>query len=201
MAVNRETGHRRTQAERSAATRAALMKSGRALFAAKGYAATGREEIVEAAQVTRGALYHHFANKEDLFRAVYEELEEETVARVVEAATKSTDPMRQLHLGAHAYLDAALDPAVQRVVLIDSPSVLGWEVRRAIAEAHGLGLVREALRGAMDAGLIERQPVEPLAHVLLAGLEEAALFVAQSANKSKARRDVGKVVERLLTGL
>ena len=201
MPVNGETRHRRTQAERSAATRGALLHSARRLFAEQGYAGTGREEIVQAAGVTRGALYHHFANKEALFRAVYEELEGETVARVVDAAATSADPMEQLRLGAHAYLDAALDPAVRRVVLIDGPAVLGWEVQREISEAYGLGLVWEALRAAMEAGLIDEQPVEPLAHVLLAGLHEGALFMARAKNKAKARREVGTVVERLIDGL
>jgi len=192
---------RRTQAARSAATKAALMAAARALFAEKGFASTGREEIVEAAGVTRGALYHHFADKEDLFRAVYEELEREVVTRVVEAAARSDDPIEQLRVGSLAFLDAALDPAVQQVVLIDAPAVLGWEERREISETYGLGLVRESLRGAMDAGLIEAQPVEALAHVLLAGLHEAALYVAQAGNTRRARRDAGGVVERLLAGL
>lgn len=203
MAVNREVGHRerRTQAERSAATRAALLTAARKLFGEKGYAATGREEIVELAGVTRGALYHHFANKEDVFRAVYEELEQEIMARVAAAAVKVHDPMEQLAVGSQAYLDAALDPVVQQVMLLDCPSVLGWEVRQEIAETYGLGLIREVLRSAMDAGHIEQRPVEPLAHVLLAGLHEAALFVARSAQPRKARREVGDVVERILEGL
>lgn len=203
MAVNREVGHtgRRTQAERSASTRAALLTAARRLFGEKGYAATGREEIVEAAGVTRGALYHHFANKEDVFRAVYEELEQEIMARVAEVAVKVQDPMEQLAVGSQAYLDAAMDPAVQRVMLLDGPSVLGWEARQEIAKTYGLGLIREVLRAAMEAGHIERRPVEPLAHVLMAGLHEAALYVAQSAQPRKARREVGDVVGRILEGL
>jgi len=204
MAVNREVGHkgaRRTQAERSAATRAALLAAARRLFAEKGYFATGREEVVEAAGVTRGALYHHFANKEDLFKAVFEEMEHEIVAHVAEAAMSAKGPLEQLAVGSQAYLDAAMDPAVQQVVLLDGPAVLSWEVRQGIAEACGLGLMREVLREAMEAGHLEKKPVEPLAHVLLAGLHEAAMYVARSPQPRKARREVGGVVERIVGGL
>jgi AcrR family transcriptional regulator len=211
MPVKGEPGHsresratgaaRRTQAERRATTRAALLRAARDLFAAKGYAATGREEIAEAAGVTRGALYHHFASKGDVFRAVFEELEAETMAKVVEAAVGSSDPMTSMQLGAMAYLDAALDPAVQRVVLIDGPSVLGWELQKEIADAHGLGLVREALDNLMKAGVIESQPVEPLAHVLMAALHEAALYVARASKPKAARAQVGRTIETILAGL
>ena len=203
MPVNRESSHtaRRTQAERSAATRAALLRAARELFGSKGYAATGREEIVDRAGVTRGALYHHFANKEEVFRAVFEEMELEIVARVAEAAMGAGGPLEQLAVGSQAYLDAAMDPAVQQVLLLDGPSVLSWEVRQEIAEACGLGLIREVLRAAMEARHLGRRPVEPLAHVLLAGLHEAALYVARAPQPRKARREVGDVVERILGGL
>jgi AcrR family transcriptional regulator len=211
MAVKGDPGHsaaghaaegtRRTQAERRATTRAALLRSARDLFAAKGYAATGREEIAEAAGVTRGALYHHFASKAEVFRAVFEELEGETMGKVMEAAVGSTDPMASMQLGAMAYLDAALDPAVQRVVLIDGPSVLGWELQKEIANAHGLGLVREALTNLMAAGIIDQQPVEPLAHVLMAALHEAALLVARADDPTAARDEVGQTVSAILARL
>ena len=208
MEVNRpdgDIGHtppaRRRQADRSAATRAALLTAARRLFAEKGFAATGREEIVDAAGVTRGAMYHHFANKEDLFRAVYIELETEIVSDVTSAAAEGGDAMDRLRRGAHAFLDAALDRAVQRVVLIDAPSVLGWEERQAISESYGLGLVREGLQAVMDAGAVDAQPVEPLAHVLLAALHEAALYVAQSPLPERARSEVGDIVDRLLDRL
>ena len=210
MPVNGETGHsdaaertapRRTQAERSAATRRALLSAARVLFARHGFAATGREQIVEEAGVTRGALYHHFDSKEGLFRALYEALEREIVETVARAAAASAEPMEQLRLGTLAYLDAAMDPAVQRVMLIDAPAVLGWEVRREIAEAYGLGLVREGLAAAMASGAIAEQPLEPLAHVLLAALHEASLYVAQADDPTSARAEVGTTVERLLSRL
>src|SRR5215212_184607 len=105
----------RTQAERSESTRGALIDAARRLFADRGYAAVGTEEIVRAAGVTRGALYHHFDGKEDLFRAVYEDVERELVERVAASATAAGDPLELLHAGVQAFLDACEDPAVQRI--------------------------------------------------------------------------------------
>jgi AcrR family transcriptional regulator len=208
MAVNRrarDTGHdppaRRTQAERSAATRAALVAAARDLFTRDGYAATGREAIVARAGVTRGALYHHFANKQALFSAVFETLEVDVMASVSRAAAGAPSPLEMLRTGALAYLDAALDPGVQRVCLLDAPAVLSMDERAEIVEAHALGVVREVLRAAMADGSIERQPVEPLAHLVVAALHEAALFVARADDQNRAREEVGATMDRLLAGL
>lgn len=196
--VNGEGRHRRTQAERRASTRAALLAAARELFAERGFAAAGREEIVERAGVTRGAMYHHFASKEDLFRAVYEQVEDEVTAAVVEAALAAGhDPLAGLRAGSLAFLDAAATPDVRRIVLLDAPSVLPVPVRRELSERYGLGLVRSALVEVMDAGLIARRPVEPLAHILLAALHEAATLVADGAD----RDEVGAVVEWFLERL
>jgi AcrR family transcriptional regulator len=193
---------RRTQAERTAATRAALLASARALFAAKGYAGAGREEIVENAGVTRGALYHHFPGKEDLFRAVYEEVEDDVLRRVGEAAAAApANAMAQLRHGIDAYLDAALEPDVQRIVLLDAPAVLDWQVRHDIADARALGMVRETLRWAIVGGQVRKQPVEPLAQVLLAVVHEAALYVARAPDPTAARAEIGITVDLLLVGL
>lgn len=173
------------------------MEAARALFAEKGFAGTGREEIVERAGVTRGALYHHFASKADLFRAVYEQVENDLNEAIATAALAATDPMEQLQLGTRAFLDAAAQPDVRRIVLLDAPSVLPPDVRRELMGRYGLGLMREALRAVMDAGEIERQPLEPLAHIVLAGLHEAATLVADGAD----RDEVEAVVERFLARL
>jgi AcrR family transcriptional regulator len=208
MGVNRrsrDTSHspppRRRQAERSASTRAALIEAARALFGRDGYAATGREAIVTRAGVTRGALYHHFANKEALFRAVFEELEVEVMEQVTRAAGGAHGPLEMLRTGALAYLDAALDPAVQRISLLDAPSVLSPDDRADIVEAHALGAVREVLAAAIADGSIERQPVDPLAHLVVAALHEAALYVARAADQRHARAEVGATMDRLLVGL
>ena len=199
MAVKGDPGHtRRTQAERRANTRAALIDAARDLFAAKGFAATGREEIVERAGVTRGAMYHHFASKEDLFQAVYEQLETELMEAIVVAAAAATDPIEQLRLGARAFLDAAADdPAVRRVVLLDAPSVLSAEVRHELSEMYGMGVTREVLEHAMAVGRIARQPVELLAPIVLAALHQAAELVADGKDRAK----MGVIVERMIEGL
>ena len=196
---------RRTQAERSATTRGALMQAARELFARAGFAATGREAIVERAGVTRGALYHHFGDKEGLFRAVFEELEAEVLATVAERAVAAPelagDPLGQLRVGSLAYLDRALDPAVQRICLIDAPAVLAPATRQEVLDSSAVGLVREVLQSALDQGALTPQPLEPLTHVLLAALHEAALYVARADDQARARAEVGATVEHLLTGL
>jgi AcrR family transcriptional regulator len=178
-----------------------LVAAARELFARDGYAATGREAIVAQAGVTRGALYHHFANKEALFRAVFEGLEADVMASVSRAAVRAGSPFEMLRIGSVAYLDAALDPAVQRVCLLDGPSVLTPEARAEIVDAHALGVVRDVLRAAMADGSIEGQPVEPLAHVIVAALHEAALYVARSRDQRRARREVDATINHLLAGL
>jgi len=203
VAVKRERPERRSQAERSATTRAALLRAARELFACDGYAATGREAIVERAGVTRGALYHHFADKEALFRAVFEEIEAEVMAYSAEAAMQVSpdDPLGQLRAGSLAYLDIVLDPAIQRICLLDAPAVLSPAARQEILDACAVGLVREVLQAAADAGALRPQPLEPLTHLLLAALHEAALYVARAGDQSAARAEVGTTFEHLLDGL
>ena len=206
MAVNGDKGHEpearpRRQAERTAATRRALLDAARALFAARGYARTAREDIVGAAGVTRGALHHHFTNKEGLFRAVFEETEEVLAGRILAAAADARDEADALRRGCAAFLDAATDPAIQQIILIDAPAVLGWQEWRALDEVYGLGLVRDGLGMAMEAGQIRRQPVAPLAHLLLGALNEAALYIAGADDPGLAREQMGGVVDRMLDGL
>src|SRR5947199_1132948 len=132
----------RTKAAQREATTAALISAARELFAQRGYAGVATEEIVQRAGVTRGALYHHFrGGKEDLFRAVLIQISAETVQRIAAVATATKDPWEALVLGCEAFLDACASPDVQRIVLINAPSVLGWDVRRAIDADYGLGLV------------------------------------------------------------
>jgi AcrR family transcriptional regulator len=201
MSVNPPARQRRSQAERSAATRQALLDAGRALFAERGFAGAGQEEIVERAGVTRGALSHHFATKQGLFLAVVQDVQGDVAELIGRAAMEGGDPMEQLRLGCLAFLDAAMDPSVGRIVLLDAPAVLGWQTWREIDAVHGLGLVTEALDAVMDAGLIDRQPVQPLAHLLLAALNEAAMLVANADDPVATRALMGVTVERLLARL
>jgi AcrR family transcriptional regulator len=200
--VNSDRGHTRTQAQRSEATRAALLGAARELFARHGYAATPREDIVAAAGVTRGALQHHFTDKRSLFLAVYEAVEQEVVASVAAAAMRSgADPVEQLRAGCQAYLDAVLDPAVQRICAIDGPSVLPADVRAGVTDRYALGLVRETLRRAVTEGRMVNAEVEPFARVLLAGVTAAAEYVATAPKPRAARREAGRVLDLILDRL
>lgn len=187
--------------ERTEETRRALIEAARALFAQHGFAAVSTEEIVRGARLTRGALYHHFEGKEDLFRAVYEEVERDLVEKIAARAATGKAPIEALRKGADAFLDACEDPAVQRIALIDAPAVLGWEQWREIGLKYGFGLVQGTLQAAIDAGQIERQPVVPLAHMLLGAIDEAAMLVARADDGGRTKRQVRATVARLLDGL
>jgi AcrR family transcriptional regulator len=194
---------KRTQAERSETTRDALIEAARALFAERGYAAVGTEEIVHAAGVTRGALYHHFGGKRDLFEAVYEQIEAELAQRIASGALNAgaAAPLEAMRSGVEMFLQAATEPEAQRIVLLDGPSVLGWDRWREIAGEHGLGLIEATLQAAIEAGAIAEQPVRPLAHVLMGALDEAAMLVARAEDPELMRAEVGRTLDSLLAGL
>jgi AcrR family transcriptional regulator len=193
---------KRTQAERSEATRGALIRAGRELFGARGYGAVGTEEIVARAGVTRGALYHQFADKRDLFRAVLEELEQEVIERLgQEVVAKAASAADALAATMSAWLDVCEEPDVQRIMLLDAPGVLGWEEWRAIGHRYALGEAMGLLAAAMEAGDLARQPVRPLAHVVVGALDEAALYVARAEDRATARAEMTGVLERLISGL
>ncbi|MET0326328.1 MAG: TetR/AcrR family transcriptional regulator, partial [Ilumatobacteraceae bacterium] len=186
---------RRRQADRTAATRGLLVAAARTLFAEHGFADVGTERIARAAGVTRGALYHQFDDKTELFAAVLEAVEGDVMGRLVAvvdaaAASGATDPVGLLVTGIDGWLDSCADPEVQRIVLVDGPAVLGWERWREVGERYGMGLVATLLTELMDAGAIDRQPVEPLAHVLIGALDEAALYVARAPDPDTARAEV-----------
>jgi len=186
---------------RGEATRAELIGAARTLFAERGYAGVGTEEIVARAGVTRGALYHHFADKKDLFRAVHEELERELVAQVGRRIEGIDDPWELIVTGVRAFLDACTDPALRRIALIDAPVVLGWEEWREIDARYGLGLVSAALENAMERGLFQRREVRPLAHLLIGAMTEAAMMVANAPDPQAARREAEPPLLALLAGL
>jgi AcrR family transcriptional regulator len=193
---------RSQQTERSEATRASLIETARELFAERGYAAVGTEEIVRAAGVTRGALYHHFEDKRALFEAVYEDVERRLTEQLAAvAAASAADPLSALRAGAEAFLDACEDPAVQRIALVDAPSVLGWERWREIGLRYGLGLVQGTVQAAIDAGQIEAQPAGPLGHLLLGAIDEGAMLIARAEDVATTRREVGASLSRMLEAL
>jgi AcrR family transcriptional regulator len=190
-----------TKAAQSEATRTRLLAAARALFAEHGYAGVGTEEIVREAGVTRGALYHQFADKQALFRAVFEAVEEEIIVRAGQQVAQAPDPLAGLRAGFLGWLDAAADPAVQRIVLVDAPAVLGWEEWRAIGMRYGMGATTAALQHAMDAGAIAEQPVAALSHAMVGALDEAAMYVARADDQATARADMELVLDRLVQAL
>jgi AcrR family transcriptional regulator len=192
----------RTKAAQREATTAALIAAARRLFAERGYANVGTEEIVQQAGVTRGALYHHFKEgKEELFKAVLVQLSAETVQRVAGAAHSAADPWDALVQGSEAFLDACATPEVQRIVLIDGPSVLGWDVWRAVEADYGLGVLDRALERALDAGSTLPASTTAVAQVLTGALDEAAMVVAGADDPQQAREEMGRTVRRLIDGL
>lgn len=190
-----------TRDERAEETRQHLLRVARELFTQQGYAAVGTERIVAAAGLTRGALYHHFRDKRDLFQAVHEQLESELVSELADRLGRSTDPMAAFETGIRAFLDACTDRSRIQVTLLDAPTVLGWATWREIDARHGLGLVSTALNAAMDAGAIREQQVRPLAHILISALGEAALLIANADDQVAARAEVEPALFALVHGL
>ncbi len=187
--------------EQAAATRAELLRVARELFAARGYADVGTEEIVRAAHVTRGALYHHFADKRDLFRAVHNQLAEELLGQIVAQTAGSPDAWEALTRGMRAFLDLCEDPAVIRISHLDAPAVLGWAEWREVDAEHWLGVLTMALGEAMDEGLLRRRDVQPLAHMLMGAMVEASMMIANAADPAAARAEVEGPLLALLEGL
>ena len=192
----------RRQQEHSEATRRALLHVARKQFTKYGYDGASIDQITKQARVTRGALYHHFREgKKELFRTVFEELEVEIVTKVAHAAPPDGDVWDMVLTGVRAFLDACMEPAVQRVVLLDAPSVLGWETWRSIDEQYGYGIVRASIEASIAAGVIDPQPIDALGHMFLGALNEAALLIARASDPARARAEVEQTLLRLLEGL
>lgn len=188
--------------QRSRATRAALISAARSLFAERGYAGVGTEEIVRAAGVTRGALYHQFRDKTDLFDATVQTVEAELTERIAAQVMATTaGPVQALKVGARAFLDAFAEPDVERILLLDAPGVLGWLRWREIGQEHGLGVITAALAAAMTAEAPTTRSVPPLAHILLGALNEAALMVAHADDPEAMRTELTQALEHLVEGL
>jgi AcrR family transcriptional regulator len=191
------------QLERAAETRAALVQAGRRLFFTTGYFATATEDLVAEANVTRGALYHHFADKRDLFRAVFHAIGADVLANRIGALRAAPDPALdtwdQLRLGLHRFLrTVAESPEVQRVTIIDGPAVLGWQEWCGLEERYSLGRIEHTIERSIEQGVIAPQPPRALAHLLLGVVNSGALAVA---NSGSAEADVVQAVDALLTGL
>ncbi|HSZ40100.1 MAG TPA: TetR/AcrR family transcriptional regulator [Trebonia sp.] len=189
--------------EHATDTRAALVEAARHLFAAQGYDATGTEQIVADARVTRGALYHHFRDKADLFRAVMAEAAAAVAMQLVDEqlASEAPSPLREIRDGVSAFLDVCVGGDFQRIVLVDGPRVLGPDTWEELVDRYGRGLLEEWLTRCVEAGDLDDVPVHPLARLLIAMLTEASLEIARSPEPAQTRQGLGVVIDRLLTGL
>lgn len=194
---------RRTQGERSTATREALKAAARRLWGERGFADVGTPEIAREAGVTRGAMYHQFADKTALFLAVIEDVEQRVVTELADAvvAAGATTPAAALRAALDHWLTICVDPEVRQLVLLDAPSVLGWKRFRELTQHHSLGMTEGLLRAAVDAGELPAQPLRPLAHVLIGALDEGAMVIAEAADRDRARAEVREVLVRLLDGV
>jgi len=192
---------RRSQEERSRATRAALVYAAHRLFAERGYAAVSADEVVAAAGVTRGALYHHFDDKRDLFRSVFEDVERSLTDEIRLAIDAAGEPAFALAVGLARFLDICERPDVVQLALTDAPAVLGWAEWRSIEARHGLGLIRATLERAAGAGLLKPAPAEVVAHLVLSALIEAALLIAHAVDRSAARAAAEQGLRVLLSGM
>ena len=202
MSTGKPAG-RRTQGERTAQTRAALITAARRLFGAEGFAEVGAERVTREAGMTRGALYHQFDGKAGLFAAVLDQVEAEIAQRVADAVAgfDPADTTGMLVAGAAAWLDASTEPDLQRIVLLDGPSVLGWDRWREICLRHTVGLIAALLQDGIDRGTLPPQPVQALTHVLVGSVDEAALYIAQADDAAAARADMDLVLHRLTLAL
>lgn len=190
-----------TQAERREKTKSAILKTAKRIFGEYGFAATTMDEIAETARVAKGAVYHHFPTKEALFEAAFEQVSLELVAELDRVARAEKDALAAMAAGTERYFAACAKGATGQIILRDGPAVLGWERWREIDAKHFGGKFPRAVAAAMDAGLIARQPIEPLARLLLGAVTEAAVAVSSGRDIAMAGADYARAFRSLLDAL
>jgi AcrR family transcriptional regulator len=178
-----------------------LLRAGRDRFSRDGYSATSLDAVAAAGGVTKGSLYHHFSGKAGLFEAVFEAEARRVTEQVAHVVARERDPRKGADAGVRAFLEAAQDPAVQRIMFLDAPSVLGWTRVREIDAQYGLALVRLALEQLIAGGQMRRRDVEVLSHLLFGALLEGAQLIARAENPAATRRKVERELRQLLDGL
>jgi AcrR family transcriptional regulator len=189
-----------TQQERTETTTTSLVAAARELFAKDGFAATSLDAVVAKAGVTKGALYHHFSGKRDLFAAVFAGEQAKLSEAIVEAYQRRQEPWEAFEAGAAAFVEACQEPGVQRIFLLDAPTALGWETIRQL-ESSSLGMMELGIERAIEAGSIETRPVKPLAHLLFGALCESAMVVARAPDQRAALDEALAELHRLLASL
>ena len=182
------------------ATRRALIRSARTLFARRGYEATGVDQIAAHAGATRGADYHHFDGKRDLLVAVVDEMQAALVRQVVEASDRESDAWQRMRAGLATFLETCTQPATAKVLLVEAPAALGWDAWREIDARHFLGVTRAGIEALIAEGHLPAVDAEVLAHLLMAMWTEAALLIVREGRPA-GRARVEAAVEALLAGL
>jgi len=179
-----------------------LIQIARAHFTEHGYTNTALESIVQEANITRGAVYHHFRSKKELFRSVLEAVQQEVAERVEHEASFSEDVWQQLYLGCRAFVLAAVEPQNKRIMLIDGPAILGWDVWRAMDANHSMRLLREQLEMMQNQGNFQDVPLDAMTHFLSGALNETSLWLAhESSLRPAALEDTMKVIALFLEGI
>ena len=190
-----------TQAERREKTQTAIVKAAKRIFGERGFAVSTMDDIAAGARVAKGAIYHHFPTKEALFEAVFEQVSLELVSDLDRISRAEKDALAAMAAGTQGYFAACSKGATGQIILRDGPAVLGWERWREIDARHFGGKFPRALNAAMDAGLIARQPIEPLARLLLGAVTEAAVAVSAGPDIGKAGTDYARAFRSLLDAL
>jgi AcrR family transcriptional regulator len=173
----------------------------RRLFAEQGFAATSTEEILAAAEVSRGAMYHHFSSKTELFRAAFEAVEDDLTAEVMTVAATETDPVRMLATGFATFLDQCLRTEVQRIVMVEGPTVLGWDTWHELDERYAFGSLKAVLQLVAAEGRITDDEVDPWAHLLLGAVMQAGMVVSRSSDPENAKQDMTATFEKIISAL
>ena len=189
-----------TQQERTEATTARLVEAARELFASDGYAATSLEAVVAKAGVTKGALYHHFAGKRELFAAVFAAEQRRLLDAVAAAAARERDPWGAFEAGCVAFVEACQEPGAQRIFLLDAPAALGWERIRSL-ESGSMEMMLAGIEAAIEAGRISPREPSQLAHLLFGAICESAMVVARAPDQPAALRKSTAELRELLRGL
>jgi AcrR family transcriptional regulator len=194
---------RRTQAQRSATTQDALRTAARELWGERGYAEVGTPEIAQRAGVTRGAMYHQYADKAALFLDVVEAVEADVMNRLAAAtlARQPATPAAALHAAVDAWLDISAEREIRQLILLDAPNILGWDGFRDISERYSLGMTEQLLQAAMESGELQAQPVRPLAHILIGALDAASMAIANAAEPEIAGAEVRTALHGVINGM
>jgi AcrR family transcriptional regulator len=190
-----------TKAQQREATIARLIEIACEIFTRDGYANAATEEIVQRAGVTRGALYHHFGSKEGLFQAVLSHIQQQVALRIEVVVAEQSDIWEQLVAGSVAFLEVSLDPQVQRIMLIDAPSVVGWSLWRELDAENSMKSLRESLSELMVRGFLPQIPLDALTHMLSGAMNESALWIAQSDDPQNALNEAIQALKYLLNSL